>query len=237
MTITKELYDIVRQQLGRFLKYNEETKLWEELDMMMARDKIGHSLRFANRRRGGSRRDRLYRKSSASIPSFSSSASSSVISAGADTATTSASTSASVSSSENSIYTASESNQTSYSWLPLNNQGEYEPTPLEDMLGKSIGDLAHSLDTVLLSDLFAPQQQADASSTNISNSKSSSNGNNDNRNNNSGSLMDLFLKSNQSDCRHSCNGYNNDNFLSSTSNHKEEEEEEEELFSPSLLWD
>lgn len=48
MTITKEIYDSLKTGC-RFLKYSEQQQSWEELSSMAARDKIGHSLRFANR--------------------------------------------------------------------------------------------------------------------------------------------------------------------------------------------
>lgn len=48
--ITLEIYDLLAKTHSRFLKYNEKMKAWEELPFMQARDKIGHALRFANRR-------------------------------------------------------------------------------------------------------------------------------------------------------------------------------------------
>ena len=50
MTITKEIYDSMNHTNSRFLKLNESAQQWEELSVTAARDKIGHSLRFANRK-------------------------------------------------------------------------------------------------------------------------------------------------------------------------------------------
>ena len=48
MTITKEIYEKVSLE-SRFLKFNEEENLWEEISVMAGRDKIGHALRFSAR--------------------------------------------------------------------------------------------------------------------------------------------------------------------------------------------
>jgi hypothetical protein len=45
--ITKEIYDVLSQN-SRFLKLNDQEKVWEEITPLQARDKIGHALRFAN---------------------------------------------------------------------------------------------------------------------------------------------------------------------------------------------
>jgi hypothetical protein len=45
--ITKEIYDVLSQN-SRFLKLNDQERLWEEITPLQARDKIGHALRFAN---------------------------------------------------------------------------------------------------------------------------------------------------------------------------------------------
>jgi hypothetical protein len=49
MNVTKEIYDSLGCQSSRFLKYNAKAKGWEELSSLLARDKISHALRFANR--------------------------------------------------------------------------------------------------------------------------------------------------------------------------------------------
>lgn len=51
MEITKEIFD--RLQSSRFLKYNEDREIWETLHSMAVRDKIGHALRFSNRKGAG----------------------------------------------------------------------------------------------------------------------------------------------------------------------------------------
>ena len=48
MSITRSIYNMVLQT-SRFLKFNEGTNCWEKINSENARDKIGHSLRFANR--------------------------------------------------------------------------------------------------------------------------------------------------------------------------------------------
>ena len=48
MQITKEIYETLSQS-SRFLKFNTQEKVWEEISPMAARDKCGHALRFANR--------------------------------------------------------------------------------------------------------------------------------------------------------------------------------------------
>ena len=47
--ITKEIYDGLSKKECRFLKFDTKADVWEESPAMAARDKIGHSLRFANR--------------------------------------------------------------------------------------------------------------------------------------------------------------------------------------------
>ena len=49
MNVTKEIYDMLGAKNARFLKMNQKTKAWEELSSLLARDKISHALRFANR--------------------------------------------------------------------------------------------------------------------------------------------------------------------------------------------
>ena len=49
MAVTKALYDRIGAANGRFLKYNVKAKGWVELSSLLARDKISHALRFANR--------------------------------------------------------------------------------------------------------------------------------------------------------------------------------------------
>lgn len=49
MNVTKEIYDSLGTQNSRFLKYNAKAEGWEELSSLLARDKISHALRFANR--------------------------------------------------------------------------------------------------------------------------------------------------------------------------------------------
>lgn len=49
MNVTKEIYDNLGAQNSRFLKWNAASKGWEELSSLLARDKISHALRFANR--------------------------------------------------------------------------------------------------------------------------------------------------------------------------------------------
>lgn len=51
MEITKEIYQHLSQQSSRFLKFNSKTGMWQELTSSAVRDKIGHALRFANRRK------------------------------------------------------------------------------------------------------------------------------------------------------------------------------------------
>ena len=48
MEVTKTIFDML--QNSRFLKWNDETKQWEVLHPLSIRDKIGHALRFANRK-------------------------------------------------------------------------------------------------------------------------------------------------------------------------------------------
>lgn len=49
MNVTKEIYDLLGSQNSRFLKFNASAKGWEQLSSLLARDKISHALRFANR--------------------------------------------------------------------------------------------------------------------------------------------------------------------------------------------
>lgn len=70
MAVTREIYDKVTKENGsRFLKFNEDEQVWEEISMMAARDKIGHSLRFAGRAK---RRGQKLPKRSESLSSASS---------------------------------------------------------------------------------------------------------------------------------------------------------------------
>lgn len=52
MDITKEIYD--RLENHRFLKFDDEQKVWQTLRPLAVRDKIGHALRFSNRKGQGS---------------------------------------------------------------------------------------------------------------------------------------------------------------------------------------
>lgn len=49
MAVTKEIYDSLSNQNSRFLKYSNDLQGWEEISSLLARDKISHALRFANR--------------------------------------------------------------------------------------------------------------------------------------------------------------------------------------------
>lgn len=49
MEITLEIYELLRKTNSRFLKHNKSEKAWEEISFLVARDKIGHALRFQNR--------------------------------------------------------------------------------------------------------------------------------------------------------------------------------------------
>jgi hypothetical protein len=49
MAVTKEIYDLLGSQNSRFLKFSTEAGGWEQLSSLLARDKISHALRFANR--------------------------------------------------------------------------------------------------------------------------------------------------------------------------------------------
>lgn len=52
MSITREIYEVVTQtHMARFLKYNDSEECWNELTPMQARDKVGHALRFASKKR------------------------------------------------------------------------------------------------------------------------------------------------------------------------------------------
>lgn len=68
MTVTKEIYESMTDSGSRFLKHNDNMVLWEEISSEAARDKIGHSLRFANRRK-----NKNLKRSAASVSSSSSS--------------------------------------------------------------------------------------------------------------------------------------------------------------------
>lgn len=48
MEVTKTVFDMLQSR--RFLKWNDKTKQWEVLHPLSIRDKIGHALRFANRK-------------------------------------------------------------------------------------------------------------------------------------------------------------------------------------------
>lgn len=48
--VIREIYENLKLARSRFLKRNHELKAWEELNEPAARDKIGHALRFANRK-------------------------------------------------------------------------------------------------------------------------------------------------------------------------------------------
>ena len=51
MDITKTIFD--RLEHHRFLKYDEDQKVWRTLHPLAVRDKIGHALRFSNRKGQG----------------------------------------------------------------------------------------------------------------------------------------------------------------------------------------
>lgn len=70
MSLTRQIFDLV-SQTSRFLKFNEDEQGWEEISAQAARDKIGHSLRFAGR--SSARRKKKTHKRSGSISSTSSS--------------------------------------------------------------------------------------------------------------------------------------------------------------------
>lgn len=63
MEVTKEIFD--KLQTRRFLKYNEESDMWETLHPLAVRDKIGHALRFSNRKGSSSIRKQVRRSTSA----------------------------------------------------------------------------------------------------------------------------------------------------------------------------
>lgn len=50
MSLTREIYNRV-SQTARFLRYNQKVGGWEELTAAVARDKVGHALRFSSIRR------------------------------------------------------------------------------------------------------------------------------------------------------------------------------------------
>ena len=62
MEVTKEIFD--KLQTRRFLKYNEENDMWETLHPLAVRDKIGHALRFSNRKGSTSIRKQVRRSTS-----------------------------------------------------------------------------------------------------------------------------------------------------------------------------
>jgi hypothetical protein len=62
MEVTKEIFD--KLQTRRFLKYNEETDMWESLHPLAIRDKIGHALRFSNRKGPSAIRKQVRRSNS-----------------------------------------------------------------------------------------------------------------------------------------------------------------------------
>jgi len=62
MEVTKEIFD--KLQTRRFLKYNEETDMWETLHPLAIRDKIGHALRFSNRKGSNAIRKQVRRSTS-----------------------------------------------------------------------------------------------------------------------------------------------------------------------------
>lgn len=62
MEVTKEIFD--KLQTRRFLKYNEETDMWETLHPLAIRDKIGHALRFSNRKGSSAIRKQVRRSTS-----------------------------------------------------------------------------------------------------------------------------------------------------------------------------
>lgn len=66
MDITKQIFD--RLQSRRFLKFNDDTDMWETLHPLAVRDKIGHALRFSNRKGSGTIRNKV--RSSGSLSSI-----------------------------------------------------------------------------------------------------------------------------------------------------------------------
>lgn len=62
MDITKEIFDSLQSR--RFLKFNEDTNLWETLHPLAVRDKIGHALRFSNRKGASTIRSKVSRNGS-----------------------------------------------------------------------------------------------------------------------------------------------------------------------------
>jgi len=57
MDVTKTIFDSLQSR--RFLKFNDETGMWETLHPLAVRDKIGHALRFSNRRGGSTIRSKV----------------------------------------------------------------------------------------------------------------------------------------------------------------------------------
>lgn len=62
MDITKQIFDSLQSR--RFLKFNEDTNLWETLHPLAVRDKIGHALRFSNRKGASTIRNKVRRNGS-----------------------------------------------------------------------------------------------------------------------------------------------------------------------------
>ena len=62
MDITKQIFDSLQSR--RFLKFNEDTNLWETLHPLAVRDKIGHALRFSNRKGATTIRNKVRRNGS-----------------------------------------------------------------------------------------------------------------------------------------------------------------------------
>ena len=51
MNLTKQIVDELEMFYGmRFVKFNDETASWEQVDSSVAREKVGHTIRFAIRR-------------------------------------------------------------------------------------------------------------------------------------------------------------------------------------------
>lgn len=68
MDITKEIFHKLEHH--RFLKFDEEQKCWHTLHPLAVRDKIGHALRFSNRKgQGQSAKGRICRSPSGSSQS------------------------------------------------------------------------------------------------------------------------------------------------------------------------
>lgn len=50
MDLTRKIYEVLAMTGSRFLKYNRSEKAWQEVSFLIARDKIGHALRFQYRK-------------------------------------------------------------------------------------------------------------------------------------------------------------------------------------------